>query len=204
MSSRKFGDPSTQREHLATIAAQRLLRLVDIYGENVTVDGVTIGPKDLDNDYNVTVTFKDVDPVLQFQSRELGMNEYKLKLKSKESYWQEDAQREDGEDERWRIAEDDVLDQPEVAAQFARVAHRRMGLDDFLDEIEGGGGLGLPADGSAVGGLLGPDNQPLASSLGVDQIAGTRGANRRTSNELRKGLTPEIPGPGRVRVGTGG
>jgi hypothetical protein len=198
LASRKFGDPSVQREHLATIAARRMLRLLIVYGHPVTVGGVTLSPKDLDGDDNVQVTFRDVDPVLQFQSRELGMNEVQMKLKSKESYWQEDAQREDGEQERWRIAEDDVLGLPEVAQKFAQVAAHRMGLDDLLDDVEGGA-LGLQSQSK----ILGPDGMPLQSTLGQDDISGTRGANRQAGNEIRRGLTPDVPQPGRVRVGSG-
>src|SRR3989304_5715766 len=49
--SKKFYAPQQQLEHLASITASRVLRLVDVLGETVTVQGHVARPEDIEHNY---------------------------------------------------------------------------------------------------------------------------------------------------------
>lgn len=84
---RKFDVPSEQINHLFTIAAQKTLQLLEIFGEKITIRDTTIGPDDVKGNYAVEVTFQLDDPVMRAQERSLGMEEVEKGGKSWRRYW---------------------------------------------------------------------------------------------------------------------
>ncbi len=128
LGQRRFAAPSQQLEHSATQAASGILRLIDTWGKSLTVQGHTISPADIQHDYSIQAHFELVDPVLNLQRRQMGMQEFQLGLKSKPTYWASDMGLADVSGEMDRIAEDKVNDSPEVQALIAEEILRRKGL----------------------------------------------------------------------------
>ncbi len=207
---RKFVAPSRQLEHLATKSASHILQWIDVIGMNLTVQGHQITPADIQHDYACKVSFELVDPVLQMQSRELGMREVQQGLKSKETYWAADARLEDATGERRRLLEDLIRTDPEVQKILAGEVMKEAGLLDLIERQraaqEGGQGAGpgmgggvmpgTPSPGMNGGGgqppVLGPDGMPLQQTMGTPP--GPAGGLR----QIRQGLTPDVPRPSRV------
>ena len=113
-------------------------------------------------------------------------------------FWAADAKLEDISGEKDRMLEDLAEASPEIqAAMVARIIERD-GLADLVEEVrrrqaeaEGaGGGGGGQQEGQST--ILGPDGNPLASTLG-----GGPG----TPAELRQGLTEQVPKPPNVNTG---
>ena len=124
------------------------------------------------------------------------MQEVSAGLKSKETYWSADAKLEDISGEKDRLLEDLAEASPEVQAALVQRILERDGLADLVEEVrrqraqaEGGEGGGQQQGQSTI---LGPDGNPLASTLG-----GGPG----TPAELRQGLTPQVPRPPNVNTG---
>lgn len=191
--AKKFIAPTKQLEHLASSSASHILQLIDILDLSIEIEGRDIQASDLDKDYAVRVSFEQLDPVFQLQLRELGLAEHAQGLLSSESYWQDYARREDGTDEQVRVMKDRVRAMPPVQQKLALAAAEEMGVLDLLEEdmIEEPGG----GSQSQNSGLVGPDGQPLAQSMGrtspqqaVNQIRGSR-------NQLRQPLTGRATKP---------
>jgi len=214
---RKFVSPSRQLEHLATTTAAHILQWIDVIGMTLNVRGNSISPADIQHDYSCKVSFELIDPVLQMQSRELGMREVQQGLKSKETYWSADARLEDATGERRRLLQDLIRTDPEVQRVLAEEVMKESGILDLVERQRasqeqaaagpmGGGGPpsgppgGMPGGppGGMMGGngqsppVLGPDGMPLNQTMGTPP--GPAGAGR----ELRQGLTPSVPRPSRV------
>lgn len=193
---KRFVTPSRQIEHLATLTASRIMRLTDVLDEKIQINEWNIGPEDIAHDYSIDVKFEIQDPVLQLQQKQVGMQEVSAGLKSKETYWSADAKLEDISGEKDRLLEDIVEASPEVQAALAQRILERDGLAEIVEQIrreqaqaEGSGGGGQQQGQSTI---LGPDGNPLASTLG-----GGPG----TPAELRQGLTPQVPRPPNVNTG---
>jgi len=191
----RFVAPSRQIEHLATITGSRIMRLVDVLDEKITINEWSVGPDDIAHDYAIDIKFELQDPVLQLQQRQIGMQEVQVGLKSKETYWSADAKLEDISGEKDRLLEDLVEASPEIQAAMAQRILQRDGILELIESIQqeqagaqalGGGGAGGGPAGGGAGGILGPDGNPLASTLG-----GGPG----TESQLRQGLTPQVPRP---------
>jgi len=194
--AKKFIAPTKQLEHLASSSASHILQLIDVLDLAVEIDGRDIQASDLDKDYAIRVRFEQLDPVFQLQLRELGLAEHAQGLLSSESYWRDYARREDGTMENVRVMMDRVRAMPAVQQKLALAAAEEMGVLDLLleemtPEEKGQGGQG----GSQ---LVGPDGNPLASSMGrqspqqaVNQIRGSR-------NQLRQPLTGRATKPGQT------
>jgi hypothetical protein len=203
---RKFVSPSRQLEHLATRSASHILQWIDVIGMTLTVQGHQISPSDIQHDYACKVSFELIDPVLQMQSRELGMREVQQGLKSKETYWSADARLEDATGERRRLLEDLIRNDPEVQKILAGEVMKEAGLLDLIErqqaaQEDGAAGMGMgmggppPMNGGGGGQpppILGPDGMPLQQTMGTPP--GPAGGLR----EMRQGLTPSVPGPSRV------
>jgi hypothetical protein len=134
--SRKFSTASKQLEHLASRSGQHILRLIDTMKLSLLVAGYEISPTDIERDYQVQVAFELVDPVLQFQARELGLREVQAGVKSKETYWSADARLEDATGERQRLLVDAVREDPMIQRILAKEAAREEGLLDLLEKEE--------------------------------------------------------------------
>ena len=181
--SRKFATASKQLEHLASRSGQHILRLIDTMKLSLIVEGHAISSADIEKDYQVKVTFELVDPVIQFQARELGLREVQAGVKSKETYWSADARLEDATGERHRLLVDSIREDPMIQRILAKEAAREEGLLEMLQEEEAlqaqqeeegmpaeqamvdsmmGGGPGFGPTGSPGGGPGGrPTRQPL-------------------------------------------
>jgi len=199
-SGRKFIAPTAQLQHLATNSASHIMQFVDTLDLEIRVEGKTLKPSMIKGDYSNKVTFEVIDPVLQLQLRELGLAELQQGVLSDQSYWEDYAKRENVTEERWRLIAMEIRKLPPVAQKMAVVAARRMGLEELLtEEMEGelaGGQGGQPAGGPA--GLIGPDGQPIGSSLG--RGSAQQGANQimGAARNLRQPLTGQVAKPGRT------
>lgn len=188
--NRKFAAPNEQMNHMATVVASNLLRLIDVLGEKVTVRGFEISPDDIQHDYSIWVQFQIVDPVLSLQQRELGMREVASRLKSRETYWSADAKLEDASGEAKRILQDEAEQIPEVRLKLMAAVLKEFGIiDELLSGAPGGEQPGAEPS------VLGPDGNPLASMMGMGDMNGTT-----AGNQLRQALTPDTPKPGRLSM----
>ena len=149
---------------------------------SLLVSGYEISPTDIERDYQIQVSFELVDPVLQFQARELGLREVQAGVKSKETYWSADARLEDATGERQRLLVDAIREDPMIQRILAKEAAREEGLLDLLEkeeelqaqQAEGGakpegamidsmmgGGPGFGPDGTPGGGGGRPTREPI-------------------------------------------
>jgi len=186
---KRFVSASRQIEHLATITGSRLLRLVDVLDEKITINEWDVGPMDINHDYAVDIKFELQDPQLQLAQKQIGMQEVQAGLKSKETYWAADAKLEDVSGEKDRLLQDLVEASPEVINALAQRILERDGLLELIQSLQeeqggaealGGAGAGTPS------GLLGPDGNPAFPSP-------KSGAG--SAAQLRQGLTPQVPKP---------
>ena len=180
--SRKFSTAAKQLEHLASRSGQHILRLIDTMKLSLLVAGYEISPSDIERDYQVQVAFELVDPVLQFQARELGLREVQAGVKSKETYWSADARLEDATGERQRLLVDAIREDPMIRRILAKEAAREEGLLELLQREEElqeeqaaggarpeggmvdsmmGGGPGFGPGGEPGGGGGRPTRQPV-------------------------------------------
>ena len=205
---RKFIGPARQLEHLATVASSQILQLIDILDLDLTVRGKQIRPSFIESDYSVQVSFDLVDPVLQLQQRQLGLQEVAAGLKSMETYWSADAHLEDATGERKRLLMDWVRKNPMIHQAMAMEVAREEGIEALVERAiatsqGGGGGLGATGMGgmggmNGGGGLVGPDGMPLEQSMG--QTGGAPAA----VDQIRQGLTPNTMPPGRTGANLAG
>ena len=133
---RKFQAPAIQMEQLASLVGQNILRLLDQQNHSITIDGVTLHPKDIKHDYNLRVTFQIVDPVLQLQKQERGMREVGQGLKSVGTYMKEDALRDDISGEQKELIKDRVRRRPDVMGIAEAAVAAEMGLEEAIKALE--------------------------------------------------------------------
>ena len=180
--AKKFVELQKQIEGMASITGSRFLQLLDVViDEEITINGHSLAPKDLDHDFSVKVKFEVVDPVLELQRRQLGIQEVDKGLKSFETYWAVDAKLEDATGEKRRLLKEMVERSPEVVNILAQAAAKELGLDSLLESLNEEGG----EEGGALSGILGPDGQSLPSTMGSG--GGDAG--------LRQPLTGTVPKP---------
>jgi len=174
---------------------------------DLTVRGKPIRPSYIESDYSINISFDLVDPVLQLQQRQLGLQEVAAGLKSMETYWSADAHLEDASGERKRLLMDWVRKNPMIHQAMAMEVAREEGIEALVERAiaaaQGGGG-GVGATGMAGGmnggggGLVGPDGMPLEQSMGATGGAPAAG------NQMRQGLTPNTMAPGRTGANLAG
>ena len=138
--------PQKQLEHIATNVGSNILRLVDVLGEELTVQGHVLRPSDIEHDYSIDIKFELLDPVLQMQERITAMNEHTQRLLSDESYWAR-TRLEDATGERRRIDEEDARQIPEVKMLRIREILREQGLLDEIEKMEEEQAAALAAEG---------------------------------------------------------
>lgn len=156
---KKFAAPAMQMQHMVSIAASRVLQLVDIMGHPIGVRGKVLRPSDIYHSYGVDVSFEVVDEAMDLQRKQIGMGEVAAGLKSRKRYWEEDSRIEDTSKEEERLLQDQVRKHPAVAARLALEAARRMGFEqefaegtaeDLADIDEDGRRNNLTDDGTAA------------------------------------------------------
>jgi len=200
-SGRKFIAPTTQMQHLATTSASHILQFIQTLDLEIKVEGKILNKSMIKGDYSNKVTFEVIDPVLQLQLRELGLAELQAGVLSDQSYWEEYAKRENVTEERWRLIAMEIRKLPPVVQKMAIIAARRMGMEELLaEELEGelAGGPSNGATGGGPAGLLGPDGNPIATSLGRGSAQQGANAIRGSVNQLRQPLTNQVAKPGRT------
>ena len=190
--NRKFAAPLRQLELLATVVARNMLRLVDVLGQSIELDGVTLSPREIQHDYAVDMKLQVVDPVLSLQERQLGLQELAAGVLSTESYWSR-ANLEDASGERKRMLEDLVRRDPRVQSLMADAVLKEMGIFQFLEQLEA-----QQAQQQQNGTLLGPDGQPLSRTLGSDRGIGS------AVDRLRQPLNGATAKPGLAQMPLGG
>jgi hypothetical protein len=201
--SRKFQAPARQLEHMATIIARWILQAVSVRGETIGVGRHQLKPSDIESDYTIGVTFELVDPALQLQQRQLGLQEVNAGFKSLETYWHTDLRLSDTSGEWDRITEEAVKKHPIISGLMAARAAKQLGFPQAaavfeqqaaqsLSEIEQRVAQVQPVNEA---GLVGPDGQPIQSE--PMEAASPNGV----SAGLREILTADIVKPGRTRAG---
>lgn len=199
-SGRKFIAPTAQLQHLATVSASHIMQFIQTLDLEIRVEGTELNKSMIMGDYSNKVTFEVIDPVIQMQLQELGLAQIQAGVLSDITYMEDFMKLENVSREQFRLIAMAIRKLPPVQMKLALEAARRMGLEDLLEEEIEGELAGGPGGGQAGGGsqILGPDGNPLASSLGAQSPQ--QGANQimGAARQLRQPLTPNAAKPGRT------
>ena len=187
---RKFVAVSRQLEHLASVASSQILQLIDLLDLNLTIKGKVIRPSYIESDYSVNISFDLVDPVLQLQQRQLGLQEVQAGLKSMETYWSSDARLEDASGERKRLLMDWVRKNPMIHQALAMEVAKEEGIESLVERALSMAQGGDEGGGAGAAPILGPDGMPMDQTMGQDQ--------------LRQGLTPNTINPSQIGANMAG
>ena len=187
---RKFVAVSRQLEHLASVASSQILQLIDLLDLNLTIKGKIIRPSYIESDYSVNISFDLVDPVLQLQQRQLGLQEVQAGLKSMETYWAADARLEDASGERKRLLMDWVRKNPMIHQALAMEVAKEEGIESLVERALSMAQGGDEGGGAGAAPILGPDGMPMDQTMGQDQ--------------LRQGLTPSTINPSQIGANMAG
>ena len=187
---RKFVAVSRQLEHLASVASSQILQLIDLLDLNLTIKGKIIRPSYIESDYSVNISFDLVDPVLQLQQRQLGLQEVQAGLKSMETYWAADARLEDASGERKRLLMDWVRKNPMIHQALAMEVAKEEGIESLVERALAMAQGGDEGGGAGAAPILGPDGMPMDQTMGQDQ--------------LRQGLTPNTINPSQIGANMAG
>jgi len=187
---RKFVAVSRQLEHLASVASSQILQLIDLLDLNLTIRGKIIRPSYIESDYSVNISFDLVDPVLQLQQRQLGLQEVQAGLKSMETYWAADARLEDASGERKRLLMDWVRKNPMIHQALAMEVAKEEGIESLVERALSMAQGGEEGGGAGAAPILGPDGMPMDQTMGQDQ--------------LRQGLTPNTINPSQIGANLAG
>ena len=187
---RKFVAVSRQLEHLASVASSQILQLIDLLDLNLTIKGKVIRPSYIESDYSVNISFDLVDPVLQLQQRQLGLQEVQAGLKSMETYWAADARLEDASGERKRLLMDWVRKNPMIHQALAMEVAKEEGIESLVERALSMAQGGDEGGGAGAAPILGPDGMPMDQTMGQDQ--------------LRQGLTPNTINPSQIGANMAG
>lgn len=131
---RKFIAPMRQVEHLATICAGSVLRLVDVIGEELYCQGAKLSPAQIEHDYSVNVRFEMRDPVMHLQQKELALREWQAGAISIDDYWAV-AGYSDATEMRDRILLQRLRELPDMQMLMMERVSNRIGAQEMLEEI---------------------------------------------------------------------
>ena len=135
---RKFSGPSMQEEHIASLVAGWILRIVDNLSQlktGIGSHGRHLKRSDIYGVYDMIVTFEVLDPVIQMQRRELGLREYEIGLKSDEDYWEEDARAENVALRRQRLRQQRIRQHPAIDSRL--IAAEAAAMDEVdAEDVE--------------------------------------------------------------------
>ena len=157
---------------------------------NLTIKGKIIRPSYIESDYSVNISFDLVDPVLQLQQRQLGLQEVQAGLKSMETYWSSDARLEDASGERKRLLMDWVRKNPMIHQALAMEVAKEEGIESLVERALSMAQGGEEGGGAGAAPILGPDGMPMDQTMGQDQ--------------LRQGLTPNTINPSQIGANMAG
>ncbi len=110
--AKKFVAVSMQLNMLATDLVQHILKLVDRLGEDISIGGKTLKVAQIHNDYSAQARFELMDPIIQLQRREVGLREVQMKIKSPETYREQDAMLGDESQEQRRLIKQIMREAP--------------------------------------------------------------------------------------------
>ena len=127
--ARKFNGPAVQLAHMATLEAQRILRLVDVFGKTIGAKGHHITPEMVRHNYNIQVSFEVLDPVIDLQRREIGMQEYDRGLIDDATYRHIYGRYADETAIRKKLLQQEVMRDPLLAGELAIEAVAEIGLE---------------------------------------------------------------------------
>lgn len=182
----------TQMDQAASITASRTLRMVDIIGEDITVNGKTVGREQIKHDYNIRMDSKLTDPILKLQQVQSALEAFKLGLLSKEDVWRIMGE-EDATGIRVRMLKDKLYENDRALAEAMGVLARQEGMVKVAEEFEqvvrdldAMGGMG--AQNGQGSGLVGPNGQPFA-------LPGSDGAAGEAQTSLNNMLTGDVSNP---------
>lgn len=99
-SRQKFDVPMQQLNNMAAIGLGFCARMLDIRGETCTINGVTVGGDDFENNWEFKVNFESTDEAAKARERAVGMEEVKMGLKSPNTYWDDTGLEDTTEEER--------------------------------------------------------------------------------------------------------
>jgi|TARA_R100000656_G_scaffold123858_1_gene100911 hypothetical protein len=181
---KKFAGPTIQEEHMASICATWLCRLVDNLAAlkgGIGSHGKTLRRSDLYGVHDVSVTFEALDPVLQMQRQELMMREYEIGLASDEDYWQFGSRVENIKERRQRLRQQRIRNHPAIDSRL--VAAEAQAMDDvdaedveMLRQAASEGDLPLVQGPGGTQQAARPLRQPLGDDVArparIDSLAG--------------------------------
>ena len=167
---RKFAGPAIQLEHMCSITLGRILQLADNprLGQAIGARGKTLTKTDVQGNYDVTATFELIDPLLSLERRKVGLAEVTAKVKSIETYLEEDARLENVSGELDRLLKQEIRWMPEVHQALMRKTAEGMGLGEEFEEgvkiaeQQQTNGARAPSEGSEIGAALRGMRQPVA------------------------------------------
>jgi hypothetical protein len=180
MGRRKFIGSSMQEEHMASIAAGWIARVVDklpTLKEGIGAHGKLLRKSDIGGDYEFDVTFEVMDPVMEDIRRRSFREEYSMGLIDDETYWNLTGVQNITE-RRLRLNRQRVRNSLAVLARTAQVT--AQGMDELTDEDADAvfdealeGNLPLVAQNGAGGGGAGAGleepRQPLDGATAKPQ-----------------------------------
>jgi hypothetical protein len=175
---KKFVSVARQQEHLYSTIGSYALQTIDAFDMVLRIRGKSIRSSDLEGDYNIQVTFNHVDPVVQMQNKQIGMQEVQAGLKSRPTYWSADAMLEDQAGEETRLIRDWILSQPMIHQELALIEARNMGVEELL--LRAIDREKKKREGQSQ--LVDPQGRPIASG----------------QDDLNQGLTGETLNPNRT------
>jgi len=130
---RKFANMAAQQEDMWTGAVADMLRMMDRLPE--LENGVLgLHKRDIAHDYNIRITFENIDPVLHLQERQTGLTEVGAGVKSAQTYRERDLRVPNETEEQDRLAQERLENMPELQTVLDREMAERMGLADQFDQ----------------------------------------------------------------------
>ena len=185
--NKKFNATQKQLEQAGTIIGRNVLRLAEsltkIGVTKLNVGGAELKLADIRHNYNVQVRFELIDPVIDLQKRNLGLQEYGAGLISGETYRSNYARIEDEHGERKRMMQEAIRRDPFIIRQASLLVAEEMGLRQVLEQkyreedeaaaaAAGQGGGGGGGEGAKPG--LTDDIPKTPQSTGAASGAGAR------------------------------
>lgn len=132
---RKFAGPAMQVEHLASIQASWILRLVDKLPQlkaGIGAHGKLLRRSQIHGVYDMSVTFDVLDPALQMQREELGLRKFSVGLQSDVGFWRDDAAVENISGLKQELDEQAIRNNPDIRAR--RIAEVAQSMDEVAGE----------------------------------------------------------------------
>ena len=155
----RFTIVTEQLSLMANVLAENTLRLVEVLGEDITIEGKTIGSKDIRGNYGVRVAFESVDPILKNQERVMAAEEVAAGLMSRKQFFSITGE-EDTTGEEREIVEDAVMRSPQMMELQAQIVEMGLGITSLRQQLAAMAAAAAPE----TPGLVGPTGRPISSA----------------------------------------